>query len=326
MRTNPLKPLYDLCNAGDSKQKLANLPSFPRMIDVEMTNLCNFRCLMCPTGNRSQKRPQGFMPDDVFYKILEDIKGHDIALRFIRWGEPLMHPNLLAFLRAAKAQGVLLHLNTNGSHLTEELARDLLAVPIDSIKFSFQGVDRQSYREMRNTDFFDGLMEKIELLNRLRGDAPVPFIQLSTTVTYETPEQIAQFQERATPLADMVNVGHTSFDWLDLNAVRLKPDEVAMLQRLKEAESLEKVHPECPEVFDKLSINWDGKVTACCMDSDNLMVIGNVLKSSITEIWTNETMTNYRRILADMRHDDLELCKNCWDTHGLSPQTPSKKA
>jgi radical SAM protein with 4Fe4S-binding SPASM domain len=318
MRTNPLTPLYDLCNADGSKAKLADLPAFPRMIDMELTNLCNFRCLMCPTGNRSQKRAQGFMPDEVFYKVLEDIKGHDIALRFIRWGEPLMHPSLLPFLRAAKAQGVLIHLNTNGSHLTEELAGELLAVPIDSIKFSFQGVDRQSYREMRNTDFFDELHGKIAMLARLRGEAPTPFVQVSTTITYETEAQVAEFLRLFEPLADLVNVGHTNFDWLDLKAVRLKPEEMALLEKLAQAQTVTRVHPECPEVFDKLSINWDGKVTACCMDSDNLMVIGNVLEAPVATIWHNETMTHYREMLADMRHDELPLCASCWDTHGLS--------
>ncbi|MBF0323939.1 MAG: radical SAM protein [Alphaproteobacteria bacterium] len=317
MRENPLKPLYELCNVGDSRHKMANLPDFPRMIDIELTNLCNFRCLMCPTGNRSMQRDQGFMADEVFYKVLEDIRGRNIALRFIRWGEPLMHPNLLPFLRAAKAQGVLLHLNTNGSHLTEEIAQALLDIQVDSIKFSFQGVDQQSYREMRNIDYFESLIEKVEMLNRLRGNSPVPFIQLSTTITYETPEMVEAFRQRLAPLADMLNVGRTSFDWLDLKAVRLKPAEVDMLMRLRDAESLVKVHPECPEVFDKLSINFDGKVTACCMDSDNLMVIGNVLEETVAQLWTNEKMTQYRIKLADMRHDEMELCRNCWDTHSL---------
>lgn len=318
MRTNPFSPLYDACNAADSKRKLAELPAFPRIIDVEMTNLCNFRCLMCPTGNFSQQRAKGFMEDAVFDRILDDIDGHAVGLRFIRWGEPLMHPNLITFLNKAKKKGALLHLNTNGSHLTEELAQSLLQVPIDSLKFSFQGVDRKSYAEMRNIDFFDGLVEKIELLNKVRGDLPTPFIQISTTVTYETPEQILAFHEKFAPLADMVNVGSTSFDWLDLKAVRLRPHELEMLEKLKNMQSVERVHPECPEVFDKLSINWDGKVTACCMDSDDLMVIGDLHESSLGEIWQSEKMNHYRRVLANMGHDTLPLCANCWDTHGLS--------
>lgn len=243
MRHNPFTPLYQACNAGNSRHKFDNLPDFPRLLDVEMTNLCNFRCLMCPTGNFSQKREKGFMSPAVFGRIVEEIAGRGTGLRFIRWGEPLMNPDLISYLKAAKTAGALLHLNTNGSHLTEEMAHDLLAVPIDSIKFSFQGVDRASYAEMRNIDYFEELIGKIELLTRLRGDADKPYVQVSTTITYETPDMVETFERQFQPLADAVNVGRTSFDWMDLNAVRLRPNEVEMLRKLKNMESVEKSIP-----------------------------------------------------------------------------------
>ena len=47
---NQLQPLYDGFNSGDPADKLAALPKFPLMVDIEVTSACNFRCLMCPTG------------------------------------------------------------------------------------------------------------------------------------------------------------------------------------------------------------------------------------------------------------------------------------
>jgi radical SAM protein with 4Fe4S-binding SPASM domain len=317
MRENPFTPLYQKCNAGDSRQKLASLPAFPHIIDIELTNLCNFRCLMCPTGNHSQRRAQGFMPEDVYYKILDDIRGHCVGLRFIRWGEPLMHPKVIEFFKAAKSDGHLIHMNTNGSLLTREMAENLLAVPIDSLKFSVQGVTAESYREMRNTDFFEQLLKTSKMLHDMRGGRPLPFLQISTTVTYESEEQQEQFRERVSHICDATNIGATNFDWLDVSAVRLSQPEIDTLKRLMQFDSLDRVHPECPEVFDKLSIDWNGKVSACCMDSDNLMTVGDVRNSTIDEIWRSDSFDHYRRMLADMRHDDLPLCKNCWDTHRL---------
>lgn len=318
MRVNPLKPLYDQCNAGNSRQKLANLPAFPRMLDIELTNTCNFRCLMCPTGNFSQKRDKGFMSEEVFHKILDEIRPHGTPLRFIRWGEPLSHPKVLDFLRAAHAAGIVCHVNTNGSKLSDEMMDDLLAIPLDSIKFSFQGVDRKSYGEMRNIDFFEELVATITKLHAKRGDRAKPYMHVSTTITYESRELVRAFRERMAPLADLVNVGRTVMEFVDLNAVRLRPHELEELKRLKEMESVIKVHPECPEVFDKLSVNWDGKVTACCMDSDNLMLIGDVHRQSLAELWTCDAMARYRTLLADMRHDEIDLCRSCYDTHGLA--------
>ncbi len=316
-RSNPFQPLYDKCNEGNSKQKLANLPSFPRMIDVEMTNTCNFRCLMCPTGNFSQKRDKGFMEDEIFHKILDEAAHFGAPLRFIRWGEPLSHPHIVDYLQACRDKGVMTHINTNGSKLTDEMMDALLAIPVDSIKFSFQGVDRQSYAEMRNIDFFDDLMDTIRRFHEKRGDAAKPFLQLSTTITYESRDMVQAFKHEAATLADHVNVGRTVLEYVDLNAVRLRPAELEELKRLKELESVIKVHPECPEVFDRLSVNWDGKVTACCMDSDDMMIVGDVRAQSMEAIWHSDLLNEYRAKLADMRHDELPLCKSCYDTHGL---------
>lgn len=318
MRANPFQPLYDQCNAGNSKQKLAALPAFPRMIDIEMTNTCNFRCLMCPTGNYSQKREKGFMTDEVFYRVLEQIRGTRTPLRFIRWGEPFTHPNILQYLRDCREAGLLTHVNTNGSRLTDEMMDELVRIPLDSLKFSFQGVDRKSYSEMRNIDFFDELIDTVRRMHAKRGDSPFPFIHVSTTITYESKELVGQFREAFKDIADMVNVGRTVLEYVDLNAVRLRPHEFEQLKKLKELESVVKVHPECPEVFDKISINWDGSVTACCMDSENVMTLGDVRKDTIQEIWDGHLLNHYRAMLADMRHDELALCKSCYDTHGLS--------
>lgn len=315
---NPFQPIYDRCNAGNSPAKYASLPAFPRLIDIEVTNTCNFRCLMCPTGNFSQVRTKGFMDEETFEKLVRECAPHGTALRFIGWGEPLTHPDILDFIRLATSAGLLTHLNTNGSKMTREMAAGLIDAGLKSLKFSFQGVDRTSYSEMRNIDFFDELIETIEMFREVRGERGIPFLHVSTTITYETPELVAIFKERIRPLVDLVSVGRTTFDWMDLKAVRLRPHELEMLKRLSALESTVKVHPECPEVFDKLSLNWDGKVSACCMDSDNLMTLGDINTQRLGDIWISDQLEGYRKLLADMRHDDLPLCTNCFDNMSLS--------
>jgi radical SAM protein with 4Fe4S-binding SPASM domain len=317
---NPFAPIYQACNAGNSAHKLGNLPDFPHLIDIEMTNTCNFRCLMCPTGTFAQKRRKGFMTPEVFHKVLEELAPTKTPLRFIRWGEPLMHPNIVEFIAAAHAKGLLTHINTNGSKLDEAFIRALIDAGLDSLKFSFQGVDRKSFGEMRNTDFFDALVETIRLTSRIRGEAKRPYLHVSTTITYESKEQVATFKELITPLVDLVSVGRTVLEHLDLDTVRLRPHELEQLRALKDQESVVRQHPECPEVFDKMSINWDGTVTACCGDSDNKMLIGDVRSQSLAEIWRSDALNHYRQMLAEMRHDELPLCKTCYDYHGL--QTP----
>ena len=316
-RINPIQPYYDATNGRSSKEKLADIPAFPRFLDLELTNTCNFRCLMCPTGNFSQKRNKGFMDAHVFYKIIDELKEYGTPLRFIRWGEPFTHPDIIPFLEATAKAGLLTHANTNGSKFDDEILQALIDIPLNVLKFSFQGVDRDSYAAMRNIDFYEDLIATIHRLAEIRGDKPYPLIQIATTITDETPEMVAAFKAEMSKVADMVDVGTTTFDYINLDEVRLRPHEVEMLRNLMEKDSLAKIHPECPEVFDKLSINWDGSVSACCADSDNLMIIGNVADQSLIEIWNSDKLNEYRVMLADMRHDDLPLCANCYVTHDL---------
>ena len=317
MRKNPFTSIYEVCNQGNSIQKLDNLPEFPRYIDIELTNHCNFRCLMCPTGTKSIKRKSGYLSMELFSIIINEIKEYKTPIRFIRWGEPTLHPEWLNCIRKAHNEGIVCHLNTNGSKLNEAIIDEIIKIPLDSIKFSFQGVDKKSYKEMRCNDDFEELMKKVELLHTKRADKLYPYIHISTTITYETKEQVESFKNNVKQFTDLVTVGRTVLEHIDINKVNLAKKEKELLLWLKTQESVIKKHTECPEVFDKLSINWDGSVSACCSDYDNKMIVGDLSQNSLKEIWNSEKMNIYRKLLAEMRHDSLELCKSCYDYHSL---------
>ncbi len=304
---NPFRPLYDLCNSPKGE-----LIDFPRMIDVELTSSCNFRCLMCPTGNRSLDRHAEFMTEETYEKIVDQCAEHGTALRFIGWGEPTLHPRVMGFVGAAFSRGLLTHLNTNGSKITGNMSRGLVGMGLDSIKFSFQGVNRQSYLDMRRTDFFGGMIEAIGLMRWARV-SQTPWIAASTSITDETPEQVEKFRQIMTPLVDELTIGNTTFDFMDLSAVRLRPGEKAMLEKAMAAESVEKRHPDpCPEVWDKLSIHADGTGVVCCNDFDAVTNLGNINDTTIAEMWRHHEIEAYRERLVRKEYSG-PLCESCFD-------------
>lgn len=309
---NPFQPLYDACNTGHAVGKYSRLPEFPRLIDLEPTNACNFRCLMCPVGNHAMTRPTGVMKRETFRRIADACIPHKTALRFIGWGEPFLNPHLLEFIGIASANGLLTHINTNGSMINYRMAEALVSSGLSSIKFSFQGVDRESYAEMRNIDFYDGLRDATAMVHRLRGNRMLPYIQVSTTTTYETEEQVRAFREAFEPICDHVSVGKTVFAHMDLKATRLRPEERETLERLAVFEPANLVHPSpCPEVYDKLTIQWDGSVRVCCNDFDGLTNLGNVMDRPLSDIWRDKTIEDYRKRLADGEYEG-PLCGSCY--------------
>lgn len=153
-RENPFIPIYRKVNGGTNEEKFNAIYNgnitIPLYIDVELTNLCNFRCCFCPTGTKAMHRMRGYMSDEVVDAIEKNVKKFNIAgVRFSRWGEPTMHPKYLEIMDTVRKAGALIHVNTNGSLLTEKQMRRMMDIHLDSIKFSFQGADDGTYKEMR---------------------------------------------------------------------------------------------------------------------------------------------------------------------------------
>jgi organic radical activating enzyme len=311
---NPFDRLYKIQDSGTAAFKQETLQDYPIMVDIEPVGLCNFRCVCCPTGLQAITRKQGMMEDSVYYSLLSQCAAHDMAIRFIGWGEPTLHPRIVSFVQAATDVGVLTHMNTNGSKMTWDLACDLVDAGLSSIKFSFQGVDKESYEETRQVDFFEGMIEAINTVLDARGDGRQPFIAASTSTTHETPQQIEAFKKRLTHLVDYLSIGKTVFDFIDSKAVRLNKDK---FERLKALSTTDLKHPDpCPEVWDKLSVAWDGSIRVCCNDANGTTNLGNVV-DGIEKAWSHPTMLEYRGRLLDKDYSG-PLCSSCYDYAGLS--------
>jgi radical SAM protein with 4Fe4S-binding SPASM domain len=83
---------------------------------------------------------------------------------------------------------------------------------------------------------------------------------------------------------------------------------------LRARESQNKRHLEnCPEVYDKLSVNWDGQVTACCGDWDNQLLVGDLGQESLQSIFTGEKMRRIQKLISEDRYDELPVCRTCFE-------------
>jgi radical SAM protein with 4Fe4S-binding SPASM domain len=307
-RKNPFNEIYAQLNGNDGNF------NFPVCIDVELTNNCNLHCLFCPTGTGVSIRNRGFMTDEVFQKVISDIKGEKIGLRFSRWGEPTLHPGIIEFLAMAKKDGHLLHLNTNGQLLNGHFIEELINTGLDSIKFSFQGVDEVSYQEMRQDSSFDKLVGNIKTMHGIRGTRMLPYIHISTTTTYETDDEIKRFKDEINPYCDLVTAGKTKLEHIEIGKTKLNKARKELLSELKNKESMaEERLKKCPEVFGKVSIDWDGQVTACCSDYNRKMIIGDIKGNSLNNIFHNDIINKYRETLRKNEFEKIPHCSRCFD-------------
>lgn len=278
IRKNAFTELYT------AKPKL----DFPWVVDVEATNVCNLKCQMC--SRQIMQRPQGYMSEKTFKKILKDIGSRYCGIRFIRWGEPFLNNNIVKFVKLAKEKGYPVHITNNGQIIKREQMEELVTMGLDSVIFSMQGATKEAYEKMRVNASYDKLEASVTTLNEIRGDNEKPFIQITSTMTNDSGDDIKSFKDKWSKLADNVVIGKTHFS-------RLKKEVP--------------VYRECLEVLKKLSVNWNGDVTACCGDFDNMLVLGNIHKESLEEIWKGEKINAIRTMLANGMHKSLTLCSTC---------------
>ena len=290
----PLKYLYDVINKGTNAEKMDRLPDFPHMVDIELTNTCNLKCKMCPTGTDTTTRRKGFMSLATASQVAIECAKHYTPIRLIRWGESMLSPDCFRIVRLIKSFGLKCHMNTNGTLVDFDTINDIISSGLDSIKFSFQGVDSEEYSTWRSGGDYIRLCGWIKHLYVQRGQQRKrhPYIQIGTTVTSSTNDMaIDAFCESMGKICDDVSVGKTE------NIINPGP--------VKET-------PRCPEVFDRISVSWDGTVTACCRDYDNLLMLGNIKHQTIQEMWHGKSINRIRQYLLNGEHNKLPVCRSCF--------------
>lgn len=319
-RVHPLKKYYNIIDRGTGAEKMKALPEFPRILEFELTNHCNMHCIMCKTGLDIAGRAKGFMEDEIFHKVLDELEGHDCPIKFVGVGESLIHPKAIEYICEAVERGHVCHLTTNGTLLTEEKMRRLVSSGIQSIKISFQGVTPEGYLEMRRADNYETLHKTLMRLHELRGEREYPYISIATSVTDESPEDIENFRRYFDPCCDNIEVGQTTFEWLEPNEI-VDTEIRKLLMEKKEKHSMKKVRWEgCPHIFDTLTIHWDGSVHICCSDHCGTNVLGNLRDHSLSYFWMCEKEQTYRKILVNNQYEAIPICSNCYNYMGYTAQ------
>ena len=273
----------------------------PVRLWVEPTNCCNFQCLMCP-NKLLKKEEKGFMRFELFKKIIDEAAGLVFEVSLAHRGEAFLHPQILDMIDYAKEKGLFTRLHTNGSLLSEEMARKILSVGLDRLSFSFDGYDKKTYENIRRGGNFDHTVSNIthflELKKRIDAKKPAAVVEI---INFNQGKGPNHFSSKKSLLALFHN---------------LHPKDLIIKNMHNWAGELEidahrKRFSLCPFPWNALVIFWNGDVLGCTQDFFGSYVLGNVKDSSLQDIWNGERIVILRRSLANHRTDNLPACSGC---------------
>lgn len=109
---------------------------YPTMLQpggTKLTNTCNLSCKDCPIP--TTKVPRGFANDATVKLAMKYAKPGQL-FSFHRQGEPLLHPDLLRYVKLASKKGLRPLASTNGILLTEDLFHKLLKAGIRNLQIT----------------------------------------------------------------------------------------------------------------------------------------------------------------------------------------------
>jgi sulfatase maturation enzyme AslB (radical SAM superfamily) len=250
--------------------------------NLELTNRCNLRCSFCPTGNGRMQRARGRMSTRLFRSVLERSRPLEFVLLF-QWGEPLLHPHVARLARLARRLGSRTFLTTNGTLLDAQRVGDLLDAGVDRVTVSVDG-DARTHEAVRGIALSRteaGLSRLLAERDR-RGAATA--VDVSMVVAPETEGAVDAFSRR----------------------YRGRVDRVQKIPLLTEGRR----RTRCREPWrGGLVVLQDGRVTACCVDHDGVLEVGDARRQTLRQIFNGEAMRRLRR--AHVRGDLPEICARC---------------
>lgn len=271
---------------------------FPIHLDIEITNRCNLRCTFCDKLPLLAKDQMGDMDFELYKKILDEGAEEGLcAVKLSYRGESLLHKQVVEMISYAKKKGILdVYINSNGMLLTREMSIMLMEAGLDRISISIEGTDPDKFEQGRKGAKFNKIMKHVDTLIELREQKKCshPKIRIQTV-----------------RLADLDLAGYRDF-W------QSHCDEVAAVDyKDVENRNVELIDENwaCPQLWQRMTIEWDGTIMPCNNDDYRGLSSGNVKEKSVAESWHDPIVQRARELHKEGKSHLVRSCCGCpWRT------------
>ncbi|MFH1021399.1 MAG: radical SAM protein [Pseudomonadota bacterium] len=318
----------------------ARLP-YPRTISLEpISNMCQLRCPLCPTGLQRLNYDHKIMSLETFTTILD-------KMPFVRMidlyksGEPFLNPDTLAMVRLATGRGIDVIISTNFSFSKpDDFFEDIVRSGLKKLVISLDGASQESYAQYRIGGDYELVMANIRKLleAKKRFNSKSPEIVWQFLVNRFNEHEIAIAQALADKLEIPLSV--RPMDLLDElpdfemeNTLEERKGQWLPINPKYICDRYQGEHQYplfpgmCAQLFSRPVITADGKILPCCEAWDKNSVFGDLLADSFEDIWYNEKYLNARArfLKKDFSPTAQSLCRKCGN-YGTTPSLKEKIA
>jgi MoaA/NifB/PqqE/SkfB family radical SAM enzyme len=306
---------WNLCKSGANLVFRRLTPwSMPLHMQFELTNYCNLRCPVCPTGSGSMRRTSHALDVDMFARVMDEVGPFLLTASLWAWGEPLLHPRLKDILRVARKHDVITLLSTNGQLLNQERVLDaLIEEPPAYLVVALDGLSDETnsvYRVgARLAPILDGVRRLAEMKRASHLQRPV--LNMRFVVMRHNQHEVPQLDEFAAQhgfeLLSIRNVYFLESTSDDRTVERLAPVECTFRTGVGAyCNDFICLHP-----FWFPTLFADGSVVLCEHDYDAQLALGRIEPGvAFRDLWFSPRAAALRRTLRDGRAG-VSFCRKC---------------
>lgn len=311
-----------LADASEIDFEFENLRNkFPHIYNIETTNYCNMKCVMCPR-TLYMTRKNIWIDDKLFDELTDQVTIHsekDLD-HFWKWlkkdfnqdkneisengfyfsivskslvlhgfGEPFLDKNLINRLKICNKKNIPTYFSCTPATMTVDTAKLAMEENLGVLKFSLDAMDEKKIQKIRGkrANFEDSVKKINELLEykekRNLKTVLVPCM-IDMAEDNKDIEMHNQFLEYWGDKKVYAYIKSQDNRWLHDNDGNLKKN----LSHYN--------YQYCEYPWISCSIMSEGNVVPCTQISNNEIVLGNVKENSLEEIWNGAKYKELRQM------------------------------
>ena len=155
--------LCDVVGPGDSLRYGRQYPAADRQRPIVVWNCtkkCNLDCVHC-YSSAGGKDPAGVLNTEQAKSFIHDLADFDVPVILFSGGEPLLREDIFELANFAREQGIRTVLSTNGTLISEDMAREIKNASFAEIGISVDGIGARNDKFRRKKGAYKAALQGI---------------------------------------------------------------------------------------------------------------------------------------------------------------------
>lgn len=306
------------------------ITGYPFEIIIDPTNICNFRCPLCVTGQNKNARPNGMMPFDDFTRIINEIGKWLYKVRFYSWGEPLLHKDIYNMISYSSKNNIGTEMSTNFYNFSAQNVDNLMDSGLENLIISLDGATKSTYAKYRQGGEFDKIIDNIQTVMSMKKvkKSQFPHVEIQFLVMKNNEHEIEDIKKLANKLGvDRLRIFPITINVKEPNQVRdwLPNNEKWSRYNYQTLEDkIYKKRRRCEWLWRSAVINWDGTISPCCVFEGPKADLGSLKGKTFLEVWNNDAYRASRGIFTQNGKNSSPINTICTSCKG-NPKAEDEK-